>query len=165
MSGSPPELSEAEFLDAETERARARMKAAAARLTHDLGQGLSPLQWTRDHPWMGLGAGLVGGFTAGATVIPSKRQQELKRLREIAAALHPPPPHPPHAAGEKPNGSADKTGHKSIGEILIPHLLGILRPIVVALLKTFIGSHSNPPAGPSGGSSTPGAPTASDWPG
>jgi hypothetical protein len=157
-------LSEAEFLDAEAERARTRMKSAAARLTHDLGQGLSPLQWTRDHPWLGLGAGLVGGFAAAATVIPSKRQQELNRLREVSAALHPPPPQPPHAAGDKSNGSAEKAGHKSLGEILIPHLLGILRPMVIILLKTLMSPSSRPPAPPPQTTPTPDAPPASDHP-
>ena len=164
MSRSPSKLSEAEFLDAEAERARAQMKAAAARLTQDLGQGLSPLQWTREHPWLGLGAGLVGGFTAAATFIPSKRQQELNRLREISAALHPPPPPPPHAAGEKPNGFADKAGHKSLGEILIPHLLGILRPIVIILLKTLVSPPSSPPPPPPQTTPKPDGPPASDRP-
>jgi len=106
-----------------------------------LGQGVNPVAWARQFPWLTVGTAAVAGFTAAATLIPSKEQQALSRLAKIERALNPPPPKP--AQG---NGDA-KTEHHGILGTILHEALAVLRPALVSLMAAGMAGSVAPPDG------------------
>src|SRR5690348_10766726 len=85
-------LSEAQYLQQQAHNAQLALSRAWQRAKADLGQTINPKLWARNHPWIAMGAGAIGGFVAAATLIPSKEQQALRKLAAIERALNSPRP-------------------------------------------------------------------------
>ena len=101
-----------------------------------LGQGIDPLAWTKQHPWMALGAAAAAGFVATTTIVPSREQQALKKLAAIERALKPPP--------ERSNGDSKHEKGGLLGTIL-HEAIGVLRPVLMSLITTNLGGGMQPP--------------------
>ena len=96
-----------------------------------LGQGIDPLAWTKEHPWMALGAAAAAGFVATAAIVPSKEQQALNKLSRIERALNPPP--------ERSNGDSKQEKGGLLGSIL-HEAIGVLRPVLMGLMTANLGN-------------------------
>src|SRR5437763_992615 len=81
------ELSESEFLAKQAKDAKEAMSNAASEFGAKVGESVNIAGWTREFPWASLAIATVAGFVSASAVVPSKRQQTLKRLREIEEAL------------------------------------------------------------------------------
>jgi hypothetical protein len=145
-------LTEAEFLDAQAEQAKAALRATLDEMKVDLRKGLSPLHWAQDHPWIALIGSSVGGFVAASTLVPSKEQQELARLRRIHEALHP----TPKPAAQDKKSKAKEVEEGAIGGLLLRQLIGLIHPLLTSLLSAAMTARQAPPE--------PGAPAPSPVP-
>jgi hypothetical protein len=137
-------LTEAQFLAAEEQATKAAMRATLADLRKDVGRGLNPLQWMRDHPWLSLIGWCIGGFATAAVVVPSKEEQALRKLRRLQEAMRPAPPK--DAAEDK--SKSDAAGHDGHGGwvgTLLGELFRLLRPLLISLFTTIISAHTTPP--------------------
>jgi hypothetical protein len=115
-----------------------------------LAKGLNPLQWTKDHPWLTLGAIAIGGFATTAAVVPSREEQELRRLRRLQEAMRPPAPAAAETHPSNGNAAGKSTG--GLWKVLLAELIGLVRPIIAAILSEAMGARSAVP--------TPAAPPA-----
>lgn len=98
-----------------------------------LAQGLDPKGWTRQHPWVALGASAVAGFVATAVLVPSKEEQALKKLAAIERALNPPPP--PHAAPAATDSEQGfKAGQHGFAKAILGEVIGAIKPALISLL-------------------------------
>jgi hypothetical protein len=147
-------ISEAAFLQQRAQTAREAIHATLDEIKTEFSQGLSPIELAKRHPWLTLLGSAVGGFAAAATLVPSKEQQALDRLRRVQEALH---PSTKPAAGE--NGNKPHEKGSKISSVLITQLLGMLRPIVISLISGAMASRSKPPEDPT--QNPPGFPAAS----
>src|SRR5688572_29410567 len=88
-SPPPGPVSEAEFIAAQAEAAKKAISNVVTQLTHDLGRGIDPRGWTKEHPWMMVAGATVAGFVGAVLAVPSKEEQALRRLARIEKALMP----------------------------------------------------------------------------
>lgn len=117
------------------------MRAKIGDIKSELKHGLSPMRWAHDHPWLAIIASAAGGFAVAATLVPSKEQQTLARLRRIQEALHPKAkPSDAENRSKKPDA---KEG--AIGLLLLRQLIGLIRPVIVSLLSSAITARAQPP--------------------
>jgi hypothetical protein len=149
------EQTEAEYLADQSRAAQAAMRAALGDLQKGLAKGLNPLRWTKDHPWLTLGAIAIGGFATSAAVVPSREEQELRKLRRLHEAMR--PPAPAAAESHPSNGNAAGKSTGGLGRLLLRELIGLVRPIMAAILSEALGARSTPPppAPPAGGAAAP----------
>ncbi len=128
------------------------MRQASSEMKAWLVQSVSPIQWTRQHPWIGLSAGAVAGFVAATMAVPSKEQQALRKLRRIEAALN------PSREARQENGKSDRdhdSKDKKKGSLLgtlLHELAGAAGPLLMSVLNSQnaqAGAGQGQPAGPS----------------
>jgi hypothetical protein len=143
-------LTEAQYLDAQAEQAKAGLRATLDEIKVDLQRGLSPRRWTKDHPWMAMIASAAGGFATAVVLVPSKEQQELARLRRIHEALHPLPK--PSPAEKRSEATEVKEG--ALGALLLRQVIGLIRPVISSLLSAAMTARPKPPEPAGTGSST-----------
>ena len=103
-----------------------------------------PRAWMNVHPWATLGVAAVAGFATAATVVPSKEQQALRKLRELEEALE-----------RKEHPERDGTGRrKSALGGLGGFVYRIIQPMVISTLTGFLSGKAaaepstEPQAGP-----------------
>ena len=128
-------LGTSSYLAHQAEDAKAAIAAALAGAKGEFAKGLDPKGWTRQHPWVALGASAVAGFVATATLVPSKEEQALKKLAKNEQALNPPPPPPQPAAA--PAGSGEhgyKAGQHGFAKALLGEVIGAIKPALISLL-------------------------------
>jgi hypothetical protein len=125
-------IDESKFLSEQAEEAKAAMAQAAGEMKDWLLKGASPINWARQHPWIGMGIGAVAGFVAAAAVVPSKEQQALNRLARIEAALNP-SRRPPEENG-KERGNGREKGH-SLLKTILRELMTALGPLLGSVLS------------------------------
>jgi hypothetical protein len=87
-----PSLSETQYLQRQAQQAKDAIGRTLSLITSNLGHSADPRAWTREHPWLTLGAAAIGGFTAVTLVVPTKEQRVLRRLAAIERAVAPKPP-------------------------------------------------------------------------
>lgn len=104
-----------------------------------LGEGVNPVAWAREFPWVTVGAAAVAGFTAAATLIPSREQQALRRLARIERALNPAPPKPQQSNGD------GKKEHGGILGTILHEVLAVVRPALVGLITAGMAGRQSPP--------------------
>src|SRR5688572_9566475 len=90
-SPPPGPASEAEFIAAQAEAAKKAISNVVTQLTHDLGRGIDPRGWTKEHPWMMVPGATVAGFVGAVMAVPSKEEQALRKLARFEKALMPEP--------------------------------------------------------------------------
>jgi hypothetical protein len=142
-SSSDSKLSEQEFLKLRAEMARRSVAEALVNAKAALAGKIDPTRLARKHPVISIAAAMVGGFVAAAVAVPSREEQELRRLRRLHDATHPPvPPTNGHDAGQKPPEKP------SLGETVLRELIALIKPIVLAAITAGIKSAGNPAPGP-----------------
>ena len=87
-----PKISESEFLADQADRAKAAAMAALSSAKVALGNSVDPRPAMRNHPLFVLGSASLAGFVAALLAIPSKKEQELRRMERIHRARNPEPP-------------------------------------------------------------------------
>jgi hypothetical protein len=137
----PPRVkskSEADYLAEQAANAKAAFKQTLEEIKSGLGTGISPAEWTKEHPWTMLASAMVLGFTATTITVPSKQQAALRRLKKVEAALKEPPPERIHES----NGH--KTEKRGLTTVIVAELIRAATGIVSTLLK----SATAPPPSP-----------------
>lgn len=136
-------LSEAEFLRREAERSK---KAAAQALNNAraaLVGKVDPRRITRRHPLIAILSAVVGGFVAATLAIPSREEEELRRLQRLHEAMNPPPP-PPNGNGAA--GQPQQAAKPTIWATLVHEMITLIKPILLATITAGIKSaHAAPP--------------------
>jgi len=117
------------------------MRATLGEIAVDLRRGLSPIAWTKAHPWIAVTGAAVGGLATAMTLVPSKEQQELARLRRLHEALHPAPKPPAEEKGSR----ATEVKEGAIGALLLRQVIGLIRPVISAMLSAAISARPKPP--------------------
>lgn len=107
-------MTEAEFLDAQAEQARAALHETWAELKGTLRETASLDVWVKRHPWLVAGTAVAGGFL-------------------IATALR--SPHPPTEAGRDEKSEAS-SGHRLAW--LIGPLFSLLRPVFGQIVTSLL---------------------------
>ncbi len=149
--GDVARLTESAYLSQQAVAARAAMARAAHEMKASLAKGANPVAWAHAHPWIGVGAGAVAGFVAAVTLVPSKEEQALRRLRRIEAALN--PNKPSHEENGNSNGHGKE--HKGWIGLILKELLGVVGPLLANVLNSQIppGAATDPQSADPQGSS------------
>ena len=162
VSSPGPAVDEADFLQQQVSEAKAALAATLSDAAAALKDGVDPATWARRYPLLAIGSALLAGFAAAAVTIPSKEQQELRKLEKLAKALRPAAPAPSGdkaAAAPTANATADET-KKPLWLTILHEAINLLRPALVSMLSAYVGSHaSSPPPqadGRPGANGTPG---------
>ena len=141
-----PVADESEFLQQQVDEAKAALAATLSDAAAALKDGVDPATWARRYPLLAIGSALLAGFAAAAVTVPSKEQQELKKLEKLARALRPAAAVP---AGEKaagaPSPATAEESKKPIWMTLLHEAISLLRPALVSMLSAYIGSHNSAP--------------------
>ncbi len=116
-----------------------------AELKAALAGTVDPRNLPRRFPFLTVGAVAAASFAAAVVAIPSREQQELKRLERIRKAMYP-DPEPAKASagdGEKPTGKpTDKT---PLWVTLVKEGIQAARPLLVALVTASIKAKQQQP--------------------
>lgn len=138
----PPKAGEADYLQQQADDARSAITAAFADAKDALSQGMDAGEWTRRYPMVAIGSAVAAGFVAAVLAIPSRQQQELKKLEKIRRALHPEPPKPV-AAAENIEDKADAprdAGKASFWSTLLRECVSLIRPVLVSAVTASISA-------------------------
>jgi hypothetical protein len=121
------------FLRQQAEEARAALSRAANDLKAAVAGTLDPRLIPRRYPFITVGAIAVTGFLAALVAIPSREQQELKRLERIRRAMYPQPEptKPAQADGHAPSDAAAKP---PLWVTLLREGVQAARPILISLV-------------------------------
>ncbi len=107
---------------------------------------LDPRLLPRRYPFITIGAVAVSGFVAALIAIPSREQQELKRLERIRRAMYP-EPEPAKAPPSNGDGTAEKA-KTPLWMTLVREGIQAARPVLVSLVTASIKARqdaANPP--------------------
>ena len=170
-------MSEAEFIAAQAEAAKKAISNVVTQLTHDLGRGIDPRGWTKEHPWMMVAGATVAGFVGAVLAVPSKEEQALRRLARLEEALLP-KAKPEHKAAASADGKhADEEdggaksyakGHTSFLGGLGRQVLEAVKPAIMSALTAGITAKASQPqpepvtTTPTGNAGYASAPSGSD---
>lgn len=128
-------LSESAYLAHQANEAKAAIGAALDDLKKSLANGVNPVGWARQYPWIAVGAGAVAGFVATSLLVPSKEEQALAKLAKIERALNPPAPPPPQQPQAAANGEQSyKSGQSSLVRAVLGEVVSAIKPAVISLL-------------------------------
>jgi hypothetical protein len=144
-----PTNDEAAFLAQQAADAKAALTRTLSELGTGLGQSVNLAGWTRQYPWMTLGASAVAGFVASAALVPSKEDQALKKLAKIERALNPAPPKPERQADgavADEGAHAYKTGRQSLGRTLLGEVIKAVQPALLSMLTAGVTAHAAKPS-------------------
>jgi hypothetical protein len=145
--GEPaPAGDESRFLAQQATDAKAAMSATLADIGRGFGQSVNVGAWTREYPWITLGASAVAGFAASAVLVPSKEDQALKRLAKIERALHPPPPKAPEPDGDGSNAKDFKRGGQSFTRAILGEVIKAIQPALLSMLTAGVTAHAAKPS-------------------
>lgn len=140
-----PAASEAEYLAHQAADAKAAIARTLSQIGADLGHAVSPVGAIGSHPWLTLSATTVAGFVAAAAMVPSKKQQALRKLARIEKALH--PERNRHIDqelyerdGNEPKRA--KAGGRSLAVAIVDGLFKTLQPILLSSLNAAIARPS-----------------------
>lgn len=149
-AGKPAhEASEAEFLKRQAADARAALSRVCSEAAAKLGQGVNPVAWAKEFPWITLGASAVAGFVATAMIVPTKEQQALNKLAAIERALNPSPPPKPKveaAVDGDDHAKAYKPASHSFTTMLTRELIGAVKPAIISLLTAGVTAKAAKPS-------------------
>jgi len=142
-SATESKVSESDFLRQEAENAKLRMGAALNQAKEAMVGKVDPHKLTRKHPILSILTAVIGGFVAALLAIPSREEQELRRLERLHRATHPAPPPSQTSNGKSENPApAEK---RSIGAVIVHEIIGMIKPILLATITAGIKSATTPP--------------------
>jgi hypothetical protein len=139
-----PKLSEQEFLKLEAELAKRAAAEALLNAKAALATKVDPRKIARKHPILSLIGAVVGGFVAAAVAVPLKEEQELRRLRRLHEAMHPPAPAVVHTNGH--TAEPKPVEKPTLWVTIIHELIALIKPILLATITAGIKSASAPTA-------------------
>jgi len=147
---STPKATEAQFLAQQAVDAKAAISRTLSDLGTSLGNGANLSAWTREYPWLTLGATTVAGFVAAAAIVPSKEQQALRRLAKIERALNPEPPKKKKSDSEDGDGQDDvkrfQSGRQSFMRSVLGEVIKAVQPAVLSMLTAGVTAHAAKPS-------------------
>jgi hypothetical protein len=152
-------MSEADFLRLQAEEAKRGVGTALNQAKAAIAGKVDPRQITRRHPIVAIMTAAIGGFAAALLAIPSKEEQELRRLERLHRATHPAPPPSQSTNGKSENHPpAEKP---SIGATLLHEAIAMIKPILLAAITAGIKSATAapPPAQTPDGRTPPNPPS------
>lgn len=148
--GDPaPTGDEAAFLAQQAVDAKAAISATISEIGRDLGKTVNVAGWTRQYPWLTLGATTVAGFVATAMLVPSKEEQALRKLAKIERALHPEPPPRKHDHDGEEDGEGAKgykSGKQSFTRSLLGEVIKAVQPALMSVLTAGVTAYTARPS-------------------
>jgi hypothetical protein len=142
------------FLREQADEARAALARGLDDLKAAVAGTIDPRQLPRRYPIWTISGVAVAGFVAAVLTIPSREEQELKRLERIRRAMYPEPepPKPPHA-----EAVAEKAAKASLWVTLLREAVQAARPMLVSLVTASLKAHQQEraEAAPPSGSDSP----------
>ena len=141
------------FLREQADEARRALTKGMADLKATVAAKVDPRHLPRKFPFVAVGAVAVAGFATALLTIPSKEQQELKRLERIRRAMYPDPkpPKAEKAAVDKAKAEGDKT---PLWVTLTKEGIQAARPLLVALVTASLKARGNTPNEPPSAAAT-----------
>lgn len=140
---TPP--GEADYIARQAAEASAAISNTLRAITGDLKQTVDVRLWTKEHPWMSVGAAAAAGFVAACMVVPTKEDQALRRLAKIEKALN--PSHPP--VGSSSDGAANqqeyKSGRQSFWTSIAKEIIGAVKPVLLSTLTAGVTAQASQP--------------------
>ncbi|HSV14736.1 MAG TPA: hypothetical protein VLI90_10780 [Tepidisphaeraceae bacterium] len=135
---------EADFLTRQADEAKAAIASALADAKAALAEGIDPREWTRRYPFVALGSAVAAGFVAAVLTIPSKEQQELKKLEKIRRAMHPEVDEVKSKTKAAVADAADEAkaeSHKhSFWSTILREAVQMIRPILISAMTAGLGA-------------------------
>ncbi len=135
------------FLREQAEDAKAALLQGVNDLKAALAGTLDPRQLPRRYPFITVGAVAVAGFAAALIAIPSREEQELRRLERIRRAMYP-EPDPPKAAARDGQPDGEKPVKPPLWMTLLKEGIQAARPILISLVTASLKARqeaANPP--------------------
>jgi hypothetical protein len=108
------------------------MIEALRRAAESLGESVDPRQLTKKHPFLTVTSAVVAGFAAAVVAIPSKQEQELRRLEKIRRAMNPEPAPKPADTNGSSKGPAAAAGPWWLS--IIHEVIQLARPMLTAAI-------------------------------
>ncbi len=131
------------YLRKQADEARQAVAQGVNDLKVALARGVDPRVLPRKFPFITVGAVAVTGFVAALMVIPSREQQELRRLERIRRAMTP-DPEPARKAAAKAEATADKAvkgeSKTPLWMTLVKEGVQAARPILVSLVTASLAA-------------------------
>lgn len=115
------------------------LKHTLTKAKNDLLEGVNPVEWVKEHPWITIGATATVGIVAAAVLIPSKESRALKRLEKIEAALNAGRHHNGNGNGD---GSAHAPGGHGILGTVLKEGFKLLQPVLTAAISSGVAAAS-----------------------
>jgi hypothetical protein len=120
--------SAADYLDQQAERAKQALIESLQQAKAAFGRAVDPKQIPEKHPVLTVTSAVFAGFITALVAVPSREQQELRRLAKIHRAMHP--------EAEKPRPAAEKTTEpRGPWWLSIVHeVIQLARPLLTAVI-------------------------------
>jgi hypothetical protein len=120
--------SAADFLDGESERAKQALIESLQQAKDAIRRSIDPKQIPEKHPILTVTGAVFAGFVTALVAIPSREQQELRRLAKLHRAMHP-ESEKPRPAGEK---AAEPKGPWWLS--ILHEVIQLARPLLTAVI-------------------------------
>ena len=134
------------FLREQAQEARLALTRGVNDLKAALAGTLDPRQLPRRFPFITVGAVAVAGFAAAWLAIPSREEQELRRLERIRRAMYP-EPEKPKVAPSTASEEAEKA-KPALWVSLLTAGIQAARPILVNLVTASLKARQEAAANP-----------------
>ena len=146
--GEPaPTTDEAAFLAQQAADAKAAISRTLSEIGTGLGQSVNISGWTRQYPWITLGASTIAGFVATAAIVPSKEDQALRKLAKIERALNPAPAPKKEETVDHADGAQKfKAGHQSFARTILGELLKAIQPALLSMVTAGVAARTAKPS-------------------
>jgi len=147
------EPSTIEILHKEMSASKAGMKEAAQKIGNDVTDLVSPINWTRAHPWATLSVAAVAGFLAAAyTPTPHEVKKEATKAKTKHSLSDMFKRFMPDQNGhdEKEKSTKEATAAAPAGSswlsTLIHEAAAMIRPVLVSMVSNSISAYAKQPS-------------------
>ena len=141
-------VSEADYIARQTAEARAAISNTINAISTDMKDTVDIRLWTKQYPWLAVGAAVCAGFAAACAVVPSKKEEEKLNWEAVARHLRPEPkPEPPLTRETDGQGTqAFATGRRSFWTGIALELISAVRPLIMSALTAGLAAKAGQPA-------------------
>lgn len=126
------------YLRKQAEEARVALTQGFNDIRVALARGADPRNLPRKFPFVTVGTVAVVGFAAALLTIPSREQQELRRLERIRRAMYPEPAKAEANVEKSASKAAEKAAKPPLWMTLVREGVSAARPILVSLVTASI---------------------------
>jgi hypothetical protein len=127
------DLSEAEFLDLQAQRAKAEFTRSLEALKQSLGTAVDLRLWAQHHPWLTVGAAAAAGFAAGSTITSAISGEPEPSRNGYASTQQAAGPPPAAQAGAAPRQ------HSALWNSLIGPLFDLAKVAIQSSIASAMG--------------------------